>query len=63
MTHLTEEEQIELLLEERKHLDAKLEMAIEALERIPGMAGNPDAIEGCRVIMNYAIEALKKIKS
>ena len=44
-----------------KHCDARIETARKALEHIMGMAGNPDAAEGCRVIIKRARRALRDL--
>lgn len=45
-----------------KTCESQLQRTIAALELIIAMAGNPEAAEGCRLIMNLAIRTLAKIK-
>ncbi len=44
-------------------LEEKLKIATEALFKIGGMCGAPDAVEGCRNILRVSKEALAIIEA
>ena len=44
-----------------QQLQSKLSLTVEQIRKIGGMAGNPDAVEACRVICKTARETLKQI--
>ena len=45
-----------------RKLTADNNKLVEALERITGMAGNPDAVAGCRLICKRARKVLAELK-